>query len=235
MKFQDFQKNDSKVADVLKREYILETIKTLRCSTSLMTRPAALEIIRLYGKNPFLILVSCILSLRTRDTVSLPASIRLFHLAQTPEQLRAVPVEIVAHVIYPVGFSHQKASQLHALCNQLITHFNGIVPSTKDELLGLTGVGPKTANLVLGNAFDIPALCVDTHVHRISNRLGWVTTTTPEQTERELEKIVPRELWVELNHLLVMWGQNKCFPLVPYCSACPVKQFCLQKNVKKQR
>jgi endonuclease-3 len=216
-------------------EKILQTIKVLQKETEKMVEPAASGIVRLYGRKPFLILTSCILSLRTKDTVSLPASIRLFALGMTPEQLVKVPLTLLEKAIYPVGFYRQKSVQLHKISQQLLKHHNGQVPSTQNELLGLTGVGPKTANLVLSEGFLIPALCVDTHVHRISNRLGWVTTKTPEQTEQELKKIVPRQYWIALNGLFVMWGQNQCVPLSPFCSTCPLKSLCPKKVVIKSR
>ena len=214
---------------------VLQIIKILQAGTKEMTRPAASGIVRLYGRNPFLILVSCILSLRTKDTVSLPASLRLFKLATTPEDLREVPFYLLEKTIYPVGFYRQKSQQIHRLCQQLLQQYGGKVPATQKELLQLNGVGPKTANLVLSEGFLIPALCVDTHVHRISNRLGLVATTTPEETERELKKIIPRQYWINFNSLLVMWGQNRCLPISPLCSTCPLKTLCPKNGVSKNR
>lgn len=200
-----------------------------------MVEPAAISIIRKYGRDPFLVLTSCILSLRTKDTVSLPASIRLFKLAKTPEQLLAADAIQLEKAIYPVGFYRQKVRQLQQLSHEILTRFNGEVPSTQQELLSLTGVGLKTANLVLSEGFQIPALCVDTHVHRISNRLGLVSTQTPEQTEQALKAIIPRQYWCDFNRLLVMWGQNQCLPISPHCSTCPLQLLCPQKNVTKKR
>lgn len=217
------------------KERVLRIVSLLRSGTKNMAKPAACEVVRLYGKNPFLVLISCLLSLRTKDTVSLPASIRLFSLAQTPKSFLFLDRSLIEKLIYPVGFYRQKAQQIHALCAQLLEHYQGTVPTTKEGLLLLDGVGPKTANLVLGQGFGIPAICVDTHVHRISNRLGLVTTQTPEETERELSKIVPKQYWIELNTLLVMWGQNQCTPLSPWCSSCPLKGLCPQEGVKKNR
>ena len=200
-----------------------------------MTPPASTAITQEYGRDPFLILVSCLLSLRTRDTVSLPASRRVFAHATTPYILQKIPVSHLEKLIYPVGFYRQKARTLIAISSELIERFNGKVPHSLEELLSFKGVGLKTANLVLAEGFNIPALCVDTHVHKISNRLGLVTTHTPEETEHELKKIIPQHYWIELNHLLVMWGQNICVPISPFCSGCPLAPLCPKIGVTKQR
>lgn len=213
-------------------EYIISVLKK---TTRTFQKPAASEIIRLYGRDPFLILISCILSLRTKDTVSLPASIRLFQLAKTPEKLLKISLSEIEKAIYPCGFYRQKAQQIHCICRELIEKFDGIVPASREALLTLTGVGLKTANLVLSEGFEIPALCVDTHVHRIANRLGLVTTITPEQTEQALQKIIPKKYWRQLNTLLVMWGQNQCLPISPYCSTCPLNKECPKVDVTKKR
>lgn len=210
-------------------------IKRLRQATHGMTEPAVTTIIREYGHNPFLILVSCVLSLRTKDTVSLPASRRLFHYARTPQELLNIPLSEIQKIIYPVGFYRQKSKQLHGISRQLIENFDGKVPQEEEQLLSLPGVGRKTTNLVRGEAFGIPAICVDTHVHRISNRLGLVNTQTPEETEDALKKIVPSEYWIEYNKLLVMWGQNICVPIAPWCSRCVLADICPKKGVIKQR
>lgn len=212
-----------------------QIVELLRVATKGMVKPAAVSIVAQYGQDPFLILVSCILSLRTRDTVSLPASQRLFTHALTPRELLNLPLSTLEKIIYPVGFYRQKAKQLKDISLTLIEKFNGIVPSTHAELLTLKGVGPKTANLVLAEGFNIPAICVDTHVHRISNRLGLVKTKTPEETEIELKKILPQEYWREYNRLLVMWGQNVCVPISPFCSTCPLYDLCERRGVTKSR
>lgn len=213
----------------------LAIIQKLQIATKAMVPPAATEIIREFGKDPFLILVSCILSLRTKDTVSLPASQRLFNIAKTPQQLLKVPLGTLERIIYPVGFYRNKSRHLHELSADLLDRFKGVVPSTEAELLTLKGVGRKTANLVLGQGFDIPAICVDIHVHRISNRLGIIKTKTPEETEIALKKILPKEQWVEFNRLLVMWGQNVCVPISPRCSTCPLFTQCKRVGVTKKR
>ena len=210
-------------------------VKKLRKATIGMADPAVSQVIATKGKNSFLILVSCILSLRTKDTISLPISLKLFQLAKTPQELLAIPRAKLEKLIHSVGFYRQKARQLHAISAQLIERFNGRVPATEQELLSLPGVGRKTANLVLGEAFGVPAICVDTHVHSISNRLGLVKTIKPEQTELALQKILPKRNWIEFNHLLVMWGQNVCVPVSPFCSKCAISDLCPRIGVKKSR
>lgn len=200
-----------------------------------MIEPAATSIVKQYGKNPFLVLISCILSLRTKDSVSLPASIRLFEHAQTPKDILALPASTIEQLIYPVGFYRQKTKQIHALCTMLLKQFDGIVPNTEAELLSLPGVGRKTTNLVLSVGFGIPAICVDTHVHRISNRLGIINTSTPEETETALKELLPRTYWSEYNSLMVMWGQNICVPISPFCSKCPLFGVCERRGVKSYR
>ncbi len=213
----------------------IRIIKILRTATRTMPKPAATQIIDQFGRNPYLILISCLLSLRTRDTVSLPASLRLFEIAQTPEEMVAVPVQEIEKIIHTVGFYRHKARTIHDISQTLIQKFASKVPSTEEELHSLKGVGPKTANLVLSEAFQIPAICVDTHVHRISNRLGLVNTKTPEATEKELKKVLPQEYWSEWNHLLVTWGQNICVPISPFCSRCAIYDLCPKKGVVTSR
>lgn len=200
-----------------------------------MISPAAQTIVEQYGKNPYCVLISCILSLRTKDRVSLPASQRLFEHAITPYDMIKIPLNTIQELIYPVGFYRIKARTIHDISLDVISRFQGQVPSSLEELLTLQGVGPKTAHLVQGEGFGIPALCVDTHVHRISNRLGIVRTKTPEETERELKKIIPVEYWIEYNRLLVMWGQNTCLPISPLCSVCPLANICQQVGVITKR
>lgn len=210
-------------------------IAKLRIETAELVQPMSFSIVSLYGRDPFLILVSCLLSSRTTDYQALPASLRLFSLAQTPDSLVFLDLLQIEKSIYPVGFYRQKAKHLRGLCQKLIAEYGGSVPCSFDRLITLPGVGPKTANLVLGVGFGIPALCVDTHVHRICNRLGLVVTKTPLQTEVELKKIVPPENWIELNRLLVMWGQTICRPISPLCSQCPLKKICPRKGVGTSR
>jgi len=163
-----------------------------------------------FGKNPFIILVSCLLSLRARDTVVYPISKLLFARARTPQDILAIPVEELERLFYSIGFYRRKAQIVRQVCQELITRFNGQVPSNEAELLSLPGVGRKTANLVRAEGFGIPAICVDTHVHRLANTFGLVSTKTPEQTERALQRLLPQAWWIRVNRILVTWGQNVC-------------------------
>ena len=212
-----------------------EVIERLRKVTGGMVEPMSISIVQNYGRDPFLVLVSCLLSSRTKDTVTLPASVRLFALATTPQKMLTFSLHELEKAIYPVGFYRQKAVHIKKLCSLLISDYSGIVPAKFAELTSLPGVGPKTANLVLGVGFGIPALCVDVHVHRICNRLGLVVTKTPQETEKALKVIVPSDYWIELNRLLVMWGQNVCVPVSPYCSRCVLQDVCPRKGVIKNR
>ncbi len=210
-------------------------IKLLQAATKGMVPAASVSIVQEFGRDPYLVLASCLLSLRTKDSVSLPASQRLFRLAKTPEQMLKVPLSEIEKVIYPTGFYRNKAKLLHSVSQDLLDRFDGKVPSNVDDLLSIKGVGLKTANLTLAEGFGIPAICVDTHVHRISNRLGLVKTKTPEETEHELKKIIPEEYWREYNHLMVMWGQNVCVPISPFCSKCVLAPICPQIGITKKR
>lgn len=214
---------------------VQKIIEQLRIATRGMEPPASVSIVSRFGRDSFLVLIACILSLRTRDTVSLPASLRLFEQARTPEAMLELPTATISSLIYPVGFYRRKAQTIHQICSMLLTRFGGHVPNTPEELMSLPGVGLKTANLVLGEGFGIPALCVDTHVHRISNRLGLVNTKTPEETEAALRKILPPEYWIEWSKLLVMLGQNVCVPISPFCSTCPIRTQCQRVGVTRSR
>ena len=218
-----------------KKERAIRIIHLLRKATKGMVQPASISIIEQYGRDPYLVLISCLLSLRTKDTVSLPASVRLFEYAKTPSQMLALPISKIEKLIYPTGFYHRKAQLLHTVSQDLLKRFSGKVPANLEDLLSIKGVGRKTANLVLGVAFEIPAICVDTHVHRVSNRLGLVKTKTTDETEQELKKILPPEYWIEFNHLLVVWGQNICVPISPFCSKCVLLPICPQIGVTKRR
>lgn len=214
---------------------VQKIIERLRIATKALEPPASVTIVSRFERDSFLVLISCILSLRTRDTVSLPASLRLFAQARTPEKMLEIPAEQIAKIIYPVGFYRRKALTIHKICNELLTRYEGKVPNTLKELMALPGVGLKTANLVLGEGFGIPAIVVDTHVHRISNRLGLVKTKTPEETEAALRKILPQKYWIEWGRLLVMLGQNVCVPISPFCSMCPIRDMCKRVGVVKSR
>ena len=185
--------------------------------------------------DPFEILISTLLSLRTKDEVTAAATARLFALAATPETMVRLPLEEIQRAIYPAGFYRTKAETIHRVCQELIDRFGSRVPDTLEELLSLKGVGRKTANLVVALGFGGPGICVDTHVHRISNRLGYVRTKTPEETEFALRKQLPPPYWLRYNTLLVAFGRNTCRPISPLCSACPLRAFCDRVGVTKSR
>ena len=185
-------------------------------------------------KDPFLVLVSCILSLRTKDETTLLASERLFRLAHTPREMLKLKVADIEKTIYPVGFYRTKARVILGICRDVLEKFNGRVPNDIDTLLTMKGVGRKTANLVLTEGFGLPGICVDTHVHRISNRLGYVRTKTPYDTEMMLRKKLPSKHWIDYNALLVTWGQNICKPISPLCSRCGIRGFFPRKGVGKR-
>lgn len=185
--------------------------------------------------NPFKVLVSCILSLRTHDRVTGPAAERLFALAATPAALVALDEKTIEQAIYPVGFYRNKARQLKVIARQLVEDHDGSVPDEIDALLKFNGVGRKTANLVVTLGYGKPGICVDTHVHRICNRWGYVATRTPEQTEAALRATLPGEYWLVINDQLVTFGQNLCTPLSPHCSICPLVAYCAQHGVMKFR
>ena len=187
------------------------------------------------GDDPFRILVATILSLRTRDTVTAVVAPRLFARADTPEALLALPVEELREIIRPVGFYNAKTESLREVAALLIERYGGRVPDEIDELLTLPGVGRKTANLVVTAGYGKPGICVDTHVHRISNRFGYVRTRTPEQTEMALREKLPPDLWLKINTLLVSLGQNICHPTSPRCSICPVNDLCERVGVVRSR
>ncbi len=187
------------------------------------------------SRSPFRLLVACVISLRTKDEVTAESSQRLFSIAPNPDKLAKLDVEIIAKAIYPAGFYNTKARQLKDIGRILRDEYGGEVPPDESPLLALPGVGRKTANLVLGLGFGIPAICVDTHVHRISNRLGLVVTKTPEQTERALNEVLPRDLWVPINDLLVTFGQNRCHPTSPRCTECPLEDLCPRVGVTRYR
>ena len=201
-------------------------------------------------RDPFKVLIATILSLRTKDTCTAEAAARLFALADTPEGLLRIPAAMIAKTIYPVGFYNTKARNIHSVCRDLLERFGGRAPDTRapdtrapdarvpdtiEELLTLQGVGRKTANLVLSQGYGIPAICVDTHVHRITNRWGYVSTKNPEETEMRLREILPKRYWIILNDLLVTYGQNLCAPVSPWCSRCKLRSFCARIGVARSR
>jgi endonuclease-3 len=219
---------------MLDNKQIAEVIKRLKKAMENLPDPSV-TLVGKKWKNPLLVLLSCILSLRTKDETTLPASERLFAKASTIEGVLKLSEHEIEKLIYPVGFYKTKARTLKGICRDLKDKFNGQVPNDMDALLTLKGVGRKTANLVLTEGFGVQALCVDTHVHRISNRLGYVKTKDPHETEFALRKKLPREYWIEYNAQLVTWGQNICRPISPICSKCAVNTICERVGVTTSR
>ncbi len=213
---------------------IRKIIPILRESCSELEDPIVTKISK-KKRDPFRILISTVLSARTKDEMTRKASENLFQRASTPEEIITLQLEEIEKLIYPAGFYKNKAKSIKLLCQNLLNEFNGIVPSDLNDLLKLPGVGRKTANLVLTLGFNKLGICVDTHVHRISNRLGYVKTTTPEKTEMALRKKLPKEFWIEYNDLLVTYGQNICKPISPLCSKCKIEQYCRKIDVTRNR
>jgi endonuclease-3 len=211
-------------------ETIIEKIEK---SINEFNKPVVTEIAENF-RDPFKILITTILSLRTKDKTTHDASMRLFETANTPEEIIKLSAKEIEKLIYPVGFYHRKAITIKKLSKEVIQN-NGKVPDTLDELLKLPGVGRKTANLVLSEGFGIAAICVDIHVHRVSNRLGLVATKTPKQTEFALMKVLPKKFWAIYNRLIVPFGQNICKPVSPHCSKCPLNDICPKIGVKHHR
>jgi endonuclease III len=188
-----------------------------------------------YLETPFTVLISCILSLRTQDKTTDAASERLFAIASTPQGMLETPAKVIEKAIYPVSFYRVKTKNIHAISEQLLTRFEGNVPSKLEDLLELPGVGRKTANIVVTLGFRKPGIAVDTHVHRISNRLGYVRTKNADDTEMALRKKLPVRYWVTFNDLLVTYGQNLCKPISPFCSRCNIAQYCERVGVTLSR
>jgi endonuclease-3 len=186
-------------------------------------------------ESPFRVLISCILSLRTQDATTAQASHRLFALADSPAAMVKLTSKKIEKAIFPVGFYRTKAKTIRAICGTLIREYGGKVPDDLDELLKLKGVGRKTANLVVTLGYRKPGICVDTHVHRISNRWGYVHTKDPEKTEFALREKLPKPYWIEFNDLLVSFGQHLCRPISPVCSQCPVERYCSRVGVTLSR
>lgn len=177
-------------------------------------------------KDPYLVLIGCILSLRTNDKTTYPATLRMLELAKTPQEMMEVNVKDLAEAIYPVGFYENKAKQIIELSRQIAQELDGKVPDEIEDLVKFNGVGRKTANLVLAKGFNKPAICVDVHVHRIFNRIGYIKTKKPEETEFALREKLPLKYWLDVNTLLVTHGQNICKPIKPNCEMCPISKWC---------
>ncbi len=185
--------------------------------------------------DPFAVLISTVLSLRTKDTTTEKAFLRLWEKASTPKDLLSLSLDDIQKLIYPVGFYKVKANNIHLICKELIQKYNGLVPNDLDKLLELPGIGRKTANLVLTQGFGSLGICVDTHVHRISNRFGYIKTKDPYETEMALREYLPKKYWIIYNDLLVAYGQNLCKPISPFCSKCEISKYCAKAGVKTSR
>lgn len=214
----------------IKFKEIMEKLKEIYPSTEKTT------LNRMRTKpDPFKVLISCLLSLRARDENTEKVSKQLYEVADTPEQIVKIPVEKLEKLIFSSGHYKKKARVLQSVSNDLIQRFNSKVPDNKESLLSIKGVGPKTANIVLAFAYGKNVLPIDTHCHRIPNRLGWVQTKTPEQTEKELEKVLPIKYWQEFNAIFVQFGQTLCQPISPKCSECPINKYCPRIGVERSR
>lgn len=216
----------------MKTETLLNILKILEKTE--MKAPIV-TLIKERTNDPYRILISTILSLRTKDNVTSIASKKLFQKAHTPFQMLKLNKKEIENLIFPVGFYHRKAENILEISKTLVENYNAKVPSSIDELLKFKGVGRKTANLVVTLGFGKPGICVDTHVHRISNRFGYVKTKTPDKTEMVLRKKLPQEWWIRYNDLLVAFGQTICKPISPLCSKCPIAQYCPKIGVKNHR
>lgn len=205
-------------------EKIVQTLKEAKQPLSDFVQ--LMETFHTKKEGPFLVLISCILSLRTNDRTTYPATLRMLKLGTTPKEISGVNLEDLEKAIYPVGFYKNKAEQIIELSKILVEKYDSIVPDEIDELIKFKGVGRKTANLVLSRGFNKPAICVDVHVHRIFNRLGYIKTKNPEETEFALRKKLPIKFWIDINTLLVTHGQNICKPIKPMCNICPIEKYC---------
>lgn len=218
----------------MKHNEIHTIIATLREEYKNWQTPAVTIVAHCDG-SPFKVLISCLISLRTKDEVTAQASARIFARADTPEAMTGLSIDEISQLIYPAGFYRTKAEQIALLSRRLIAEFHGAVPDDIDQLLTFKGVGRKTANLVLTLGFGKAGICVDTHVHRICNRLGYVTTKSPDETEKVLRAHLPAEYWLEINNLLVAFGQNHCHPVSPRCSSCAISAVCDRVGVNVSR
>ncbi len=185
--------------------------------------------------NPFKIFISCLLSLRARDETTYKISKELYKVADSPSKILKIPTKKLEKIIFSTGHYRKKARVLKSVSKELIKRFNGKVPKTYDELMSIKGVGPKTAKIVLSFAFEQDFIPIDTHCHRVPNRIGWIKTKTAEQTDKEIPKILPKKYWSEFNAIFVQFGREICQPISPWCSKCPIEKYCKRVGVKKSR
>jgi endonuclease-3 len=219
----------------MRQDQITAALRIVKREIRQWEEPVLGVVARESNRDPFRILISCLLSLRTKDKTTREASVRLFELAHQPAMMLTLPLQKIEHAIYPVGFYRTKANSIHAICRRLLDVYGGTVPDSVEELVTLSGVGRKTANLVVTVAYRKPGICVDIHVHRISNRWGYVKTKTPEETEVALRRKLPTAHWITFNDLLVPYGQNLCQPVSPFCSKCKLIECCDRVGVKRSR
>ena len=185
--------------------------------------------------TPYQTLISCILSLRAKDEITEVISEKLFKIARTPQEMLKIPQKKLEKIIFSSGYYRNKAKTIKHISKEILERFNNQVPETREELMSIKGIGPKTANIVLAFSFNKPVIPVDVHVHVLANRLGWVKTKTPEQTEIALMKVLPKKYWIEINGIFVLFGKTICVPVSPKCSKCPIRNYCKRIGVKKSR
>ncbi len=219
----------------MRQDQIHAAIRIVKQEIRRWQEPVVGVVARESDRDPFLILIACLLSLRTKDKTTSEASARLFALAHSPVTMLKLPLRKIERAIYPVGFYRTKAKSIHKICRRLLDEFDGTVPDSIEGLMTLPGVGRKTANLVVTVGFGKPGICVDVHVHRISNRWGYIKTKTPEESEEALRKKLPEQYWMTFNDLLVPYGQNLCQPISPFCSRCRLAKLCDQVGVTRSR
>jgi endonuclease-3 len=218
----------------MRNEEIHAALRILRREVRQWQEPVVGKVAK-ESRDPFRILIACVLSLRTKDRTTAEASQRLFEFASDPASMLKLPLQKIQTAIYPVGFFRTKAKQIQAMCARLLDAYDGRVPDSIEELLTLPGVGRKTANLVVTVGYNKPGICVDIHVHRISNRWGYIQTNTPDQSEQALCRKLPAKYWITFNDLLVPFGQNICQPVSPYCSLCKLTKYCDRVGVIRSR
>lgn len=211
----------SKVMGILEKKYLKEKQPTLRRTSKEIT--------------PFQVLISCLISLRTKDENTEKVSKNLFKVAKTPEKLSEIDIKKLEKLVYSSGYYKKKARTIKSVSKEILKRFSGKVPSTKEELLSIKGIGQKTANIVLAFAYNKDYIPIDTHCHRIPNRLGWIKTKNADKTEKDIIQILPKRYWKEFNTIIILFGKDICLPVSPKCSLCPVRKSCKRINVKKSR
>ncbi|MEM3405559.1 MAG: endonuclease III [Candidatus Pacearchaeota archaeon] len=215
------KKDISKVMNILLKRYKNKRQPTLRRTSKNLT--------------PFQVLIACLISLRTQDKNTEKVTEKLFKIAKTPKQFLKMDIKKLEKLIYSSGYYRKKAKTIKEVSKEILRRFKGKVPETKEELLSIKGIGQKTANIVLSFAYNKDYIPIDTHCHRIPNRLGWIKTKNPEETEKEIMKILPKKYWKEFNTIIILFGKEICLPILPKCNICPVKKYCKRINVKRYR